>query len=80
MWQLQLTQLETKLVKLKRALPIDEQEQVMVDGPGKSDGRLRADVSQEELEQLTDEVFEATKRVSQKALLNHMNQWQYVSR
>ena len=46
----------------------------MVDGPGKSDGRLRADVSQEELEQLTDEVFEATKRVSQKALLNHMNQ------
>lgn len=75
MWQLQLTQLETKLVKLKRALPIDEQEQVMVDGPAKSDGRLQADVSQEELEQLTDEVFEATKRVSQKALLSHMNQW-----
>ena len=67
---MQLSQLETKLIKLNRALPVEDQVQPTVGGSHHQreveggEDHSKVDVSQEELKELADEVFEAATRVS----------------
>ena len=70
---MQLSQLETKLIKINRALPIEDQVQPTVGGihhlRKDEGGEGHSKISQEELKQLADEVFEAVTKVNKEILV-----------